>query len=235
MKLHYPLFAAMLLMLSPQAAFADPPARTVTMSGMGIAKAAPDRATFSTGVVSEGKTASAALAANSRAMNAVFATLEKLGIPKRAVQTSDFSLEPVYQEVKVANTTVQRLIGYRVTNTVTVAIDDIAKIGEVLDALVASGSNRAGEIAFSLKDPEPLLAKAREAAAKDAIARAETYARATGVTLGPIQSIQENGGEPPRPLYRSMDKMAFGNAAPTPVAGGEEDISASVTIVWIIQ
>jgi uncharacterized protein len=234
MKLHYPLFAAALLMLSPQAAFADPPVRTITMSGVGIVKAAPDRATFSTGVVSEAKTASAALSANSRAMNAVFATLEKLGIPKRAVQTSDFSLEPVYQEVKVANATVQRLAGYRATNSVAVVIDDIARTGEVLDALVASGSNRAGEIAFSLKDPEPLMAEARKMAAKDAIARAETYARATGIALGPIQSIQENGGDVPRPVNMLMSKAAF-DAAPTPMAGGEQSISASVTIVWTIQ
>ena len=74
---------------------------------------------------------------------------------------------------------------------------------------------------------------AREAAVKDAIDHAQTYAKAAGVTLGPILSIQEGGGEPPRPMYRAMAMMA--NAAPPPVAGGELSVSANVTITWQIQ
>jgi uncharacterized protein YggE len=85
-------------------------------------------------------------------------------------------------------------------------------------------------IDFAIQDPAPLLANARADAIADARLRAETYARAAGVTLGPILSISE-GGEGPRPMYRMM-AMA---PAPVPVAAGEETISADVAVVWEIH
>jgi uncharacterized protein len=232
MRFRY-LTLALLIAAAPALA-ADPPPRTMTMSGQGIVKAVPDQASLSSGVVSEAKTAAEALCANADAMNAVFATLKKLGLPERAVQTSNFSLAPVYQDVKQAGATVQRLAGYRVSNTVTVTLDDIAKVGTVLDALVSAGSNQVGDIGFFLRDPAALLIKAREAAAKDAIARADTYARAAGVKLGSILAIQESSGALQQPLFR-MDKAVMAAAAPTPVAGGEQSVSAEVTITWQLQ
>ncbi|MGC9955137.1 MAG: SIMPL domain-containing protein [Rhizomicrobium sp.] len=219
---------------APSAALADQaPPRTITMSGQGIAKAAPDQAQFSTGVVTQDRTAALALAANSRAMNAVFATLKRLGILDKDIQTSNFSLSPQYQVYKPGTSGPQRIVGYEVSNTVNVTVEDFDKTGAVLDALVSSGSNQIDNIGFSIRDTKALLAQARVAAVKDAIDRAETYAKAAGVTLGPILSIQEGGSEPPRPLYRAMAMMAPG--APPPVAGGEESVSANVTITWEIQ
>ena len=71
---------------------------------------------------------------------------------------------------------------------------------------------------------------------KDAIDRAQTYAKAAGVSLGPILSIDEGGNEAPRPVFSGrMMAMAGMSAAPPPVAGGEESVSANVTITWQIQ
>jgi hypothetical protein len=205
--------------------------RTLTMSGQGIAKAAPDQAQFSTGVVTQGGTAALALAANSRAMNAVFATLKRLAIPDKDLQTSNFSLSPQYQVCKPGTACPQRIVGYEVSNNVNVTVEDFGKTGAVLDALVSSGSNRIDNIGFSIRDTSALLKEAREAAVKDATLRAETYAKAAGVTLGPILSIQEGGGEQPQPVYFAKAMMA----APPPIAGGEQSVSAGVTISWAIQ
>ena len=80
-------------------------------------------------------------------------------------------------------------------------------------------------------DPEAPQVITADAVA-DAKLRAQQYAAAAGLTLGPIQSLSEGGGvEPPRPMYRMM-AMA---ATPTPIAAGEESVSASVTIVWEIR
>jgi hypothetical protein len=206
--------------------------RTITVAGVGTVKAAPDEASFSTGVVSQGATASQALAANSRAMNAVMATLKKLGIPDKDIQTSDLSLSPQYQTCKPGVVCPQRIVGYEVSNTVNVTAE-LAKTGAVLDALVASGSNQIGGIGFSIHDPKPLLTEARAEAVQDAIDRAETIAKAAGVSLGPILAIQEGGAEPPR-IYHVMKLMAPASAPP-PVAGGEQSVSASVSITWQIQ
>ena len=220
------------LLVGPQA-FADQPVpRTLTMSGEGSVKSAPDDANLSAGVTSEGITAIQALGANSRAMNAVFVTLKKLGIADNDIQTSNFSLSPQYQTYKPGTSGPQRIVGYEVSNTVDVTVEDMSRTGAVLDALVSSGSNQIGGISFSIRDTTALLAKAREAAVKDAIARAHTYADAAGVTLGPILSLQEGGSAAPRPMYRAMAMMA---AAPPPIAGGEQAVSASVSITWQIQ
>lgn len=220
--------AALLCLAAPALAQTTEP-RTLTMSGSATAKAAPDMADISAGVTSDAPTAAAALAANSAAMNRVFAALDRAGIARKNVQTSSFNVSPVYASRTPSEP--QRLTGYRVSNEVHVILDDVAKVGATLDALVAAGANQMNGLNFSIKDPAPLLARARADAVADAKLRAQQYAQAAGVTLGPIRSISENGGEPPRPMYRVM-AMA---AAPAPIAAGEESINVGVTIVWEIQ
>ena len=117
--------------------------------------------------------------------------------------------------------------------SVTVMVDKLEKVGPALDALVAAGSNQIDGPNFSIADPKPLLAKAREEAVKDATARAQTLAAAAGVTLGPILSIGEGCADysPPQP----MGRMMMADKAPTPIASGEESVSASVSITWEIH
>lgn len=225
------------LILAGSAAAAAPdqaaPPRTLTVSGTGIAKAAPDEASFSTGVVAQAATARAALAANSQAMNAVIASLKKQGVPDKAIQTSNLSLNPQYQTCKPGVACPQKIVGYAVSNTVSVTVG-LDKVGTVLDALVGAGANQIGGISFSIHDPKPLLQQARADAVKDAIDKAQAFAKAAGVSLGAILTIDEGGSQAPRPVFRSMDKAMFANAAP-PVAAGEESVSASVSITWIIN
>ena len=206
----------------------------LSVSGTGEVKATPDQAQLSTGVVTQAATAAAALAANSRAMNGVFDTLKRAGIPEKNIQTSNFSVSPQYGNPKLGGA--QRITGYQVSNTVTVTVTGLDKVGPALDALVAAGSNQIDGPNFTIADPKPLLAKAREDAVKDATARAQTLAAAAGVTLGPILSIGEGGAEysPPRPMYRTA-MAGLAAAPPPPVAGGEESVSANVLITWEIH
>ena len=212
--------AALALLATPvaaQAAGDGPPQRLITITGSGEVSAAPDQAELSAGVVSQARTAAAALADNSRKMNAVFAAIRKLGVPDKAIQTSNFSVSPQYPPYNSKEE--RRITGYQVSNTVTVKLDDLKKLGPALDALVSAGANQINNVGFSIRDPKPLLAKAREAAVKDATEEARTYASAAGVSLGPIQSISESGGTGPRPMIRAMAMEA---AAPPPIAAGEQ-------------
>ncbi|HEY7979308.1 MAG TPA: SIMPL domain-containing protein [Rhizomicrobium sp.] len=206
--------------------------RVLTVSGQGEVRGKPNEAMLSAGVVTTARTAGAALADNSKAMNQVFATLKRAGIADNDMQTSNFSVQPQYATDKNGNT-LQNITGYQVSNTVNVRVNDLAKVGPTLDALVSSGANSIGDIAFTIKDPKPLMAQARAAAVADAIARAQTLARAAGVTLGPITSINESGYSEPRPMYR----MAVMNGAPSPppIAAGEESVTTGVSITWAIR
>ena len=166
-----------------------------------------------------------------RKMNAVFDALKRLGVPERAIQTANFSVSPQYNQNQGGNG-VQRIAGYQVSNQVDVTLDDTAKLGPALDALIAAGANEINSVGFAIRDPGALQTSAREAALAAAIRRAQTYARAAGVTLGAILSIQENGSEPPRPMLRAM--ALAGNAAPTPTAAGDW-ASASAIVFEIIK
>lgn len=222
--------AAGLAGLSGTAAAADSRPRLLTLTASGEVRAAPDQAQLSAGVVSEAKTAAAALTDNSRKMTAVFAAIKKLGVPDRSVQTSGFNVSPQYPPYNSKQE--RHIIGYRVTNTVTVTLNDLKTVGRALDALVAAGANDINSVRFSIANPQPLLAKARVQAVRQAKQEAQTYAQAAGVHLGPIQSIREGGSTGPRPVS-AMARLAA--APPPPIAAGEQTVSATVTISWEIQ
>ena len=212
--------------LSLPALAADP--HTITMAGHGEVTAIPDTATVNAGVTTNAPTAAAALSANSARMSQVFDALKKLGIPDRKIQTTGFSVFPQYTNGDSNNP--RRLAGYQVSNTVTVRLGDASRAGVLMDSLVSAGANQMNGTSFDLAEPAPLLERARTQAVADARTRAETYAKAAGVTLGPILSISEGPEAQPRPLYR-----ALALAPPAPVAPGEQSVVADVTVVWEIH
>jgi uncharacterized protein YggE len=228
MKSRFFLGLALSILLAAPAQAADP--RTISMTGHGEIRGIPDTAQVTTGVTTNAATAAQALAANSVRMKAVFSVLEKLSVPQKNIQTTNFFISPQYSNGD--NNAPRRLTGYQVNNDVSVRLDDIAKLGSTLDALVTAGANQMNGISFSIREPAPLLEKARALAIADARARAETYAKAAGVSLGSILSISENGNEAPRPMYRMA--MAA-QAGPPPVAAGEQSVTADVSVVWEIH
>lgn len=217
-----------LALLVPAAAGAEEQ-HVITMSGHGETQGAPDTATLSAGVSVDAPTAAAALTIANQNMQAVLAALKKQGVADRDIQTRNFSIHPRYA---TGNDQAPRAIGYQVSNQVEVRLEDIAKVGTVLDALVGAGANQIYAVNFSIRDPAVLLKDARAAAVADARAKAETFATAAGVHLGSILSINENGNAGPRPLV-------FAAAAPpprsVPVALGEETVDANVTVTWEIK
>ena len=224
--------AALILWAAPAAAEEDTPRRLV-VNGTGEASARPDLAVISAGVVVQAETASAALADNTRAMNAVLEQLRGSGLPPEDVQTSQFSVTPLFDHRRSDPETPAppRIVGYQVSNQVTARVRDLDRLGAILDALVTAGANSINGPYFEIADPEQLLGEARDAAVADAIARAERYAAAASVRLGEIISIEEGGSyAPPRPMMR-----AEAMAADVPIAPGETEVSASVTMTFAIE
>jgi uncharacterized protein YggE len=220
------LFAA----LAPAAA-ADA-ARTITVSGTGEARGAPDQAQLSAGVTTTAATADAALAQNARKMTAVFDALKRLGVAEKDIQTSNFSVQPQMTPYN-QNGGAQHIVGYQVSNQVDVTLDDTKKLGPALDALVVAGANQINSVSFAIRNADALEAKAQEAAIANAQARAGVYAKAAGVNLGGVVSISEAAAEAPRPMFRAM---AVQQSTPvTPTAAGEQSVTANVTVVFDIR
>lgn len=226
------LAAAVLL---PAAARAETP--TLTLSADGSVHAVPDTAVVTLGVVSEAGTAGEALTKNSADMQKTFDSLKDSGIAERDMATSNFSIDPVlvYPETQDDGTQdPPKVVGYRVANQVTVTLHDVAKTGPLLDAVVKAGANQVQGIAFKVADEDRLLDKARAEAMKTVIARAKVYADAGGFTLGRITAVSEAAVPPPYPAPMAMMKMAA-DAAPTPIAAGEQTLSVTVTVAFEIH
>ncbi len=206
----------------------------LTVSAQGKSERAPDLATFTAGVTTQGRTAGEALGANSAAMNRVIAALKHTGIADRDIQTSNLSINPVYSEPRRLpdGSTEQKapeIVGYRVNNSVSVRQRQLGDYGKVIDTLVTAGANQVNGPSFMLDKPEAALDAARTEALTKARARAELYARAAGLRVERIVSIRENGGyAPPTPVMYRM--AAHADAAPAPVAAGEVALTANVTV-----
>jgi uncharacterized protein YggE len=233
LKTFAPGALALLILAATPAAAAEEAPRRLVVNGTGEASARPDIAVISAGVVVQADTASVALADNTRAMNAMFEQLRAAGLPPEDVQTSQFSVMPLYESRRVDPETIEppRIVGYQVSNQVTARVRDLERLGAILDALVRAGANSIDGPSFDIADPEQLLNPARDAAVADALAKAERYAAAARVKLGEIISIEEGGFyAPPRPMMR-----AEAMAADVPIAPGQTELSASVTITFAIE
>lgn len=203
--------------------------RTITVTGHGSAASAPDMATISLGVETDARRADEALSANSALMSDVFETLTQDGIDPSDIQTSNLSLFPQYdnrssgQGVGIAR--------YVARNMLTIRVRELDSLGGILDRLNEAGANRINAITFGFADPDPLTEIARKKAVADGIARAQLYAEAANVALGPLLTLSDStSGAMPRPMARA-EAMAMD----VPIAGGELSLTATVHMVFTID
>ncbi|MDJ0821879.1 MAG: SIMPL domain-containing protein [Paracoccaceae bacterium] len=204
---------------------------TMVVTGEGTAFAPPDMATITLGVTAEAETAVEAMNETSEVAAAILARLDGLGIEPRDRQTSDLGLGPIYAEQTKPGQRV-KIVGFRASNRLTVRVRDLAVLGDALGAVLGDGANRLDGLSFGLQEPRPLEDAARRKAVQDALAKAQLYAEAAGVSLGPIQSITEAGN--PRPqveMFRAAPMMADA----VPVAGGETGLTSRVNVVFALE
>ena len=205
-------------------------ATTLTLSSSGEARTAPDQATISLGVATEAPTAADAMAQNRTRMNAVVAAIRAQGIPERDIQTSGLNLSPqqVYRENQPP-----RITGYQASNTVTILVRDLPRLGPTVDAVVRAGANQINGIGFGLQNVDAQSDEARRTAIRNLQRKAEIYAGATGHRIGRLVSLSESGGYTPRPPM-PMARMASVEMAQdaTAVQPGEVQVRVDVVAVY---
>lgn len=205
-------------------------ATLLAVSVQAEARRAPDIATLSVGVVTEAPDANAAMRANAEQMTKVVAAIKSAGVADRDVRTTGVNLSPQYQ---YRDQQAPRITGYQANNTVSVKVRDIAKLGEVMDALAGAGANQISGPNFEIDQPEPVFDEARRKAVELARSRAQTYASALGLTVRRVVSLNEGvgGGYQPVPMM-AMARMADSAAAAPPVAPGENTVSVNLEVVF---
>ena len=211
----------------------EPSDRFISVIGLGEVSAVPDLAIVTIGVSEQADTAADALAANSKAMNAVIRTIKSHKIRDNDIQTSHFSMNPHYSYAEPPGSAPAKITGYEVSNQVTVRVRDAPLLATVLDEAIKAGSNRISSIAFSFADDKSLKNKARLAAVEDARRKAELYAKAAGVSLGRVISISEAGSAPF--MAGNRRSMMVNAAGAPPIARGEETIRARIDIIWELK
>lgn len=222
----------LLAAISPAFAEGGKMPRIISLSGHGEVRATPDLAYVTSGVVTQGATAAEALAANSKAMTDLFAALKESGIEDRDVQTSNFSVQPRYD---FSNNQAPKMVGYDVSNNVTVTLRKVDTLGTLLDRMVQSGSNQISGISFDVSKPEDAMDEARKLATEDATRKAKVYAKAMGIELGNVMQVSEgSAAQPPMPMVRST-MMKADAAPPVPMAAGEQTLAVDVNVIWEIK
>jgi hypothetical protein len=219
-----------------QQPYAMTAAETVTVSGTGRVNVTPDRFTFNVGVQSVAPTVDDAVAENNRRVAAVLAALRKAGAQERDIQTSNFNIYPQqdYQEGRLP-----RILGYQVSNSITVRSTKIADAGRLLGIAIGAGVNTSSGLNFEVSDPARGRDQGLRAAVDDARSKAALLAQAAGRTLGRALRITEGTVDnvqppPPPPMMRAM-AMEAKVAQDVPVAAGSQEVTFFITAVFELR
>lgn len=206
----------------------------IWVSGQGKATVTPDIAILSLGISSQATSVAQAQSQATQAMDKVMNVLTSNGIDKKDIQTQRFSIQQVTRYDRDKQEDV--VIGYLVTNAVTVKVRALDKTGPIIDAVAAAGGDltRINGISFTVDNPKPYQDAARQDAMNDAKAKAQQMASLAGVTLGKPVYITESSYYP-QPVPVPMPAIKGDVAASTPISPGEMDITISVQINYSIQ
>lgn len=210
---------------------------TLTVSETGIVPHAPDTAFVMFGLETVSKSLAEAQKRNSTVMSKVMDRLKDLQIDKERIQTSSFTVSPQYRPPSNRPTDVSpassEIIGYVVSNMVTVEIRALDKVGTVIEEVLKAGANSFQGLHWGLREEQSVRLGALKQAAAKAREKASVLSDALHVKLVRVLSVTEGGQmiRPPVPMARMAMEASAGDV---PISSGELKIEATVTLVYEI-
>lgn len=229
------LMTVFCLLLTCNMAFAQD-LRTISVDGTSVIKATPDRATVNISIESTGKDAKEASAQNAIIMNKIQQDILALAITKDNIKTTNYNLYPVYNRKDNGR---QEIIGYSVSNQITVTVDNIDLVGNVIDTAINAGANNINSVEFSLKDPEAYKNKVLVQAINDAKRKADIIAKTLGKNVVNVVSVNSNNSYIEARTFNSlMYARATANGAvdaSSPIQAGDISVKANVSIVFEVN
>ena len=233
MRQPFPAIALLMALSTP--AFAQPAmsqAATpdlVIASGEGLVTRAPDQAFVTVAAEARSRQPREAQQQNAKVATAVRERLAAFKLPDDAVRTLNVDMQPEFDWANGRQT----LRGYLATNVIEVRLDDVAQVGEVVDAVIAAGASRVTGVRFTLKDMAAAQQEALRMASAAAVARARAMAEGVGRAVDKVVRLDETGGGvvPPRPMpvMRAM-AAEVADAPSTPVTAGQVEVRVIVTL-----
>jgi uncharacterized protein YggE len=206
---------------------------SIITTGEALVRRAPDQAFVAVSVEARARNPRDAQRQNAEAMTAVQQRIAAAGIPKDAVRTLGYNIQPEFDFVDGRR--VQR--GYVARNAVEVRVDAVDRTGEILDAAIQAGATSVTSVRFDLKDRAAAEREALRLAVVDARARADAAAAGTGQAVDRVLRIDDTPQvriAPPRPMMAAMAREAA-DATQTPIEAGELEIRAQVVLTVTIK
>jgi hypothetical protein len=209
-------------------------ANQITVSGEGKVYAKPDIAVISLGVTTQGATVADVTTSNTTKMNAVIAAIKNLKVDEKDIQSTNYSLTPLYNWTEKTGNVFQ---GYTLEQDVQVKIRDFTKIGDVLSQATTMGANLVGGLQFTIDNREQFKEQARAEAIAQAKANAQNLAKESGVNLGKLINVYEGSNREPV-VYNSA--MGMGGAAPEAVVAptvqpGQQEIDVTINLTYQVK
>jgi uncharacterized protein len=218
--------------LPAEAQTATDVAQTIAVVGEGEASGTPEVATLSLSVQNEARTAREAIDANSAAMAQVIEAMKRLGIPDRSLRTTGVSVNPVRARPQPNDTQPAPIVGYQANNSLSVTVDPVGKVGEVIDAGIGAGANVTGGLRFAMKDDAALQKEALDMAVKNARVKADAMAAAAGLRIVGVRTMTDESGGGVPVLRAEAQGLAAADARAVPVQPGELTLRTRVRVVY---
>lgn len=209
---------------------------TISVSARGVIKTEPDMATVRFSVVTAGDTPTQAQDDNAEASASAMNAVRGLGIEEADIQMDNLQLMPQREYDQERRIYVEN--GFEATRSVEVHVRDLDQLPELMSRLVDTGANRINGVQYGLDDREQVELDALALAVRRAREKASVMAGALDERLGAVWQISEQGISVPQPMLR-MDAMEMASmskdANPDAFAAGELEVSASVTVVFLLS
>lgn len=204
---------------------------TISFSGEGKMLAKPDIAVISLSIVTEATTSKSAQDDNSKKSKAVTEFLKDQSVDEKDIKTVGYNIYPQYNYPRYDKPEIR---GYQVNQSMEIKVRDLDKVSNILDGVVAAGTNQVNNLSFEIDEPEKLKSEAREKAINDAKKKAGELENQLGISLGKIVNFSESSGSFPVPIFFEAKSISGGAGGPS-VPTGENEIAISVTITYQIK
>ena len=207
------------------------PIPQIAVAAHGEIRIAPDRATIQISVQTRASTAATASSENATRQAAVIQAVRSLGLASDQISTINYN---VYPEQRYEPNKEPVVVGYNVTNTLSIEVRKLSQVGPVIDAALSKGANMITSLQFSASNTEEARRTAIASAVQKARLDADAAARAAGGTIGGLLEIviSAYSAPPPRPIAMLRAAASVADQAPTPINPGEETVSVDVNTRW---
>ena len=219
-----------------------PASNTISVGGKGEVFAVPDTAQFTASVIETAADVKTAQNAAAKKANGIIAYVKSAGVDEKDIQTTDYSISPMYEYQDRACSGgycppgKQVLSGYQVSETLSIKVRDTNKAGDILAGVGGKGASSVSGLDLTIDDQDALEAEARDKAIKEAKGKAAELAKSLGVSLVRIVGFSEDGNTPIFYAKAESRTMGLDSAAPAPeIATGQNKISSNITLTYEIR